>query len=194
MDRLRRGHKDEASDEWRELGPRRDAPREGDAESLLELQAQAGNRAVTELVGVHGADAGRSSVQRDLADGTQTATPDADKGAKPRVDTLSIPELNLAVPVLSFEGSQSGRRGPGEEVTVTFAPEHMTARLWEAMTKGREFGTVTVTLGPMTVTLRGVIITAAQMSPNAASLTLNCSKMVIDPGPQQPPGPSDWGE
>ena len=206
MDRLRRRRGDEVPDEWRVPAPQHDPPQGSDAESLLDLQARAGNRAVTELVGAPGTDAGRTSVQRDGADGTPTATPD--KGTSPRVDTLSIPDLKLGVPIQSFQGT---RRGPGREggrggdrggepestageVTVTLLAEHLSSKLFEAAAKGRQFGTVTITLGAATITLHGVVISGVQMSTNSASLTLNFSSMEFDTGTRPEPPTSEWSE
>ena len=207
MDRLRRRRRDEVPDEWRVPAPQHDPALGSDAESLLDLQARAGNRAVTELVGAPGPDAGSPSVQRDGADGTPTASPD-DKGASPRVDTLSIPDLKLGVPIQSFQGTH---RGPGREggrggdrggepestageVTVTLLAEHLSPKLFEAAAKGRQFGTVTITLGAATITLHGVIISGVQMSTNSASLTLNFSSMEFDPGTRPEPPTSESSE
>ncbi|HEY6570602.1 MAG TPA: hypothetical protein VIZ22_09945 [Candidatus Limnocylindrales bacterium] len=200
MDHLRRRRRDE--DEWRERAPQRDAPQGADAESLLDLQARAGNRAVTELVGAHGTDAGGPTIQRDGEDGTPTATPDGDKGAKPRVNTMSIPELKLGVPVQSFEGTRRapGREGGREmtagEVTVGLLAEHFDSRLFEASAKGRVFSTVTITLGPATITLHGVLISGVQMSKDATSLTLHYTSIEINPGPPEKESPPayDLGE
>jgi hypothetical protein len=197
VDHLRRRRRDE--DEWRERAPQRDAPQGADTESLLDLQARAGNRAVTELVGAQGTDAGLPQVQRESPDAAPTATPDAE--GKPRVDTMSIPELNVAVPIQSIDSSRmgpSGRGGSGRdrekkstagELTVLFAAEHFNPKLMEAMNQGREFGTVTITISTMTITLHGVIISGAHMGRESASISLSFSSMDFDPGPKERESP-----
>ena len=106
---------------------------------------------------------------------------------------MSIPELNVAVPIQSIDSSGvrprgrggSGRdrekEGPSGEVSVLFAAEHLNPRLLEAMNKGREFGTVTIKISTVTITLHGVIISGLNMGKESASITLAFSSMEYRP-------------
>jgi hypothetical protein len=191
VDRQRRHHEDEASDERGSRAPRPAAADGADA-AILDLQATAGNRAVTELLGAPAA--GDLALQRDATDGTPMAEP-AGTEASPTSSTMSIPDLKLSMPVDSVQqrgrgvgdvGGQSGRtqreRSRSGEVTVTFKAENMDARLMEAAAKGRQFDIVTITIGSLTLTLHGVAISSVQVGTDTVSLSLNVSSMEFTRG------------
>ena len=187
MDRQRRHREDEASDERRSRTPGPTTADGADA-AIVDLQATAGNRAVTELLGP---TAGDVAIQRDTTDGTPPAEPTDTSTATG--STMSIPDLKLSVRV---ESVQQGGRGGGRvggagskgegstsgEVTVTFKAEDLDPRLMEAAAKGRQFGVVTITIGSVTMTLHDVVISSAQMSGETASLSLNFSSREFTPG------------
>ncbi len=200
MDRQRPRRWDEESESRRAMAPQRDTSVGSDADSILDLQAQAGNRAVSELLSAReGAEP--VPVQRDGGDGTPTATP-ADTGPSPGVNTMSIPELKLGVPVQSVQNSTRGPGGGGSggggEVTVTLSAKDLDPRLWEAAAKGRQFSSITITIGQATITLHGVVISGVNMGTNSASLTLNFSSMEFNPGASgestEPPPDYDLGK
>ena len=65
-------------------------------------------------------------------------------------------------------------------MTVTLSAKDLDPRLWEAAAKGRQFSTITITIGQATITLHGVVISGVNMGTDAASLTLNFSSMEFD--------------
>jgi hypothetical protein len=192
VDRQRRHREDEASDERQARAPR-PAEADGADAAILDLQARAGNRAVTELIRAPGA--GDVAVQRDATDGTPTAEPIGTE-ASPTANTMSIPDLKLSVVVESVQqggrgaGGAGGSGGSGAnrerptsgEVTVTLKAENLDPRLMEAAAKGRHFDVVTITIGSVTMTLLEVAISSAQMCTDSASLSLNFSSMEFTPG------------
>ena len=129
MDRQRRHREDEASDERRSRAPR-PAEADGADAAILDLQATAGNRAVTELLGPA---AGEVALQRDTTDGTPTAEP-ADSAAPTTGSTMSIPALDLSVPLLSV---QQGAKPGGVGGTGTAKPGASTAGEVDGHVQGR---------------------------------------------------------
>ena len=178
MDRQRRHREDESSDVRQARAPRPDEASGADA-AILDLQAMAGNRAVTELLAP---TAGDFPVQRDTTDDTPTAEPMDTTTSATR--TMSIPDLKLSVPITSIQmvAPRSGRGGTGDssreqatsgEVVVTFGADDLSPALFAAVSQGQQFGVVTITLGSATLTLHGVVISSAQKSGESASVSLN---------------------
>ena len=178
MDRQRPHRDDEASDERQARAPR---PIEagGADTAILDLQATAGNRAVTELLAPSTGDV---AVQRETTDESPTAEPTDTTASATR--TMSIPDLKLSVPIQSIQmGAQrAGRGGTGNssreqatsgEVVVTFGADNLSPALFAAAAQGQQFGVVTITLGASTLTLHGVVISSAQRSGDSASVSLN---------------------
>ena len=178
MDRQRPHRDDEASDERQARAPRPIEAGGADA-AILDLQATAGNRAVTELLAPSTGDV---AVQRETTDESPTAEPTDTTASATR--TMSIPDLKLSVPIQSIQmGAQrAGRGGTGNssreqatsgEVVVTFGADNLSPALFAAAAQGQQFGVVTITLGASTLTLRGVVISSAQRSGDSASVSLN---------------------
>ena len=187
MDRQRRHREDEASDEGRSRAPRPTTADGADA-AILDLQATAGNRAVTELLGPM---AGDVAIQRDTTDGTPAAEPTDTSTATG--NTMSIPDLKLSVPVESVQtavnGADRGTSGRGSreqttsgEVVVMFRAEHLSPALFAAVAQGQQFAVVTITIRSSTLTLHGVVISGAQKGGETASLTLNFSSREFKSG------------
>ncbi len=192
MDRQRRHREDEASEDRQSRAPR---PTEADGSdaAILDLQATAGNRAVTELLAAPGTDATTTTAQRDTPNGAPTAEP-ADSGAPTGGSTMSIPVLDLSVPLMSIQQgkapSPGGTGGAGTakpesstagEATVTFKADDLDPRLWTAAADGRTFETVTITFASMTLTLHGVVLSSVQTARDVVSITLNFSSRDVKP-------------
>jgi Type VI secretion system effector, Hcp len=107
---------------------------------------------------------------------------------------MSIPALDLSVPLLSVQRGRSaspgGVGGTGTakpeastagEATVTFKVDDLDPRLWTAAADGRTFDTVTITFASMTLTLHGVAISSVQTSRDVVSVTLNFSSREFKP-------------
>ena len=125
--------------------------------AILDLQATAGNRAVTELLGPM---AGDVAIQRDTTDGTPAAEPTDTSTATG--NTMSIPDLKLSVPVESVQtavnGADRGTSGRGSreqttsgEVVVMFRAEHLSPALFAAVAQGQQFAVVTITIRSSTL-------------------------------------------
>ncbi len=187
MDRERRHREDEASEARQARAPQPNEPHGADA-AILDLQATAGNRAVTELLAP---SAGDTAVQRDTTNDTPTAEPmDATTSA---TRTMSIPDLKLSVPIQSIQmvAPRAGRGGTGDssreqattgEVVVTFGADDLSPALFAAVAQGQQFAVVTITLGSSTLTLRGVMISSAQKIGDSASVSLNFTSREFTPG------------
>ena len=157
---------------------RRDDPRSA---SILDLQGRAGNQAVAELLGGRASDAARTPVQRDVPKG-ETDT----KGGKTSgAGTMTIPTLDMAVPILSFSQQAGGagqKKESGGEVTVTLSEADVDARIWQAAASGRHFDLITIALGTSTFTLHDVVISSVNTGSGTVSVGLNFGSMEFGSG------------
>ncbi len=175
MDGQRRRRWDEEPD-TRRAAPRDDASDGSATEPILDLQARAGNRAVSELL----AAGAVSTVQREAPNAPPVGDPADSGNAAGRA--ISIPELKLNLPIESASIGNSGPIRPGElprDVSVTFAASQADARLVHAASTGSQFGTVVITLGPTKLTLHGATITAFSMSSGSMVLQLNAASVDV---------------
>lgn len=167
--------RDEDADKEHTRATRRERRENPDTASILALQASAGNRAVT----------ARLEVQRDPADQAPAAEP-ANEGTTTASGTISIPEMDLVMPILSFSRQVQGpgeRKSESGDVVVTIAMESLDPRISEAVAKGRQFDTITVVIGSRsTFTLRSVVFTSFQVSSDTATLSLNFASSEFSPG------------
>lgn len=145
--------------------------------SILHLQASAGNRAVQGLL--------EMQVQRQPAGEAPAAEP-ANEGKSSASGTMSIPDMDISVPIISFMQQVGGAReakGSSGEVVVTIALEHLDPGISKATADGRRFDTITVTIGSKaTFTLRGVVFSSLNMGSDMATLSLNFTSMQFSPG------------
>jgi hypothetical protein len=165
--------------------PRPDPDEGSAADSILDLQARAGNQAVTELLAAPAPGAAAPvSLQRDASE--TGAEPADDRGAS-GVPRISIPELKLDAPIQSFQRTGSGRKGQGsgDEVVITMESGGADVRLQRAAAEGKSFPLVVITMGRMTMTLHGVVISSAQISNNVSTFTLNFTAIEVDFGPSE---------
>jgi hypothetical protein len=162
---------------------RQDEAAEGsEAESILDLQARAGNRAVSELLSAR-EGAAPVPVQRDTGD-EKTGAEASGAGKVPSSYTMSIPQLELTVPIESVQQASGPRGGdtnraptPSGEVIVTVSADNLDQRLVEAAMKGRPFATITIAIGTATITLHNVVISSFQMGTGSATLQLNAQSI-----------------
>ena len=143
--------------------------------AILDLQATAGNRAVTELLAPTAGDvAGAARHDRwhaaaEPMDTTTSAT-----------RTMSIPDLKLSVPIQSIQmvAPRAGRGGTGDssreqatsgEVVVTFGADTSARRCSPRSPRVNSSPSSTITLGSATLTLHGVVISSAKKSGESAS-------------------------
>jgi hypothetical protein len=154
------------------------------ADSILDLQARAGNQAVAELLAAPGVDAvGPVALQRDATDAAPAD--DRDQAGPAR---MAIPELELDLPLQSFQqtpGRGPGRGQSGDEFVVTMAAGKGDVRLQEAAAKGRSFAVVTITFGSMTFTLHGVVISSFQVGGDISTFTLNFTSVEVTRRPAE---------
>lgn len=185
MNDRRHLRRDEDADRERSPAPQRERRENPETASILDLQSAVGNRAVAQLLESREGDAAPTTLQRQPADQSPAAEP-ANEGTTSATGTMSIPEMDLAMPILSFS-QQVG--GPGErkrssgDVVVSIALESLDPRIQEAVAKGKQFATITVALGSgTTITLRSVVFSSFQVGSNIATLSLNFASMEFSPG------------
>ena len=165
MDHRRQRRPDEEREGALRRAPRPAASQGADTDAIIDLQASAGNQAVTALLAAPGAEPAAPTtpaVQRDRKDPVP-----ADEDQAARGPRMAIPELKLDLPIQSFQRQVRGptsREQAGEsEMTVILTPGEADARLMRAAGEGRSFAVVTIVAGGMTMTLKGVVISSAQV-------------------------------
>ena len=188
MDRQRPHRDDEASDERQARAPR---PIEagGADTAILDLQATAGNRAVTELLAPSTGDV---AVQRETTD--ELADCRAHRhdrvGHSHHVDP-GPQALRARSQSIQMGAQRAGRGGTGNssreqatsgEVAATFGADNLSPALFAAAAQGQQFGVVTITLGASTLTLHGVVISSAKRSGDSASVSLNFTSRELTSG------------
>ena len=97
--------------------------------------------------------------------------------------TMSIPEMKLAMPLVSFS-QQAGRptqpKTSSGEVVVSIALKDLDPRIAEAVAKGKQFATITVAIGSKTTfTLRSVVFSSFQIGSDIATLSLSFTSMDV---------------
>ena len=189
MNDRRQMRRDEDGDRERSSAPQRERRENPEAASILDLQGSAGNRAVAQLLETRDSRDTRAApalatLQRQPVDQGSEAEPTDTRTSA--VGTLSIPDLEMAIPILSFSHSASGTREPrtaSGEVFVSMAVERMDPRLVDWMVKGKPFAVITVAVGSKaTFTLRGVQISSINVSGDTASLSLSFESIEFGPG------------
>jgi hypothetical protein len=162
--------------------------------TILDLQARAGNTAVTGLLGGDGPAALRVAVQRDKGRGS--AGSDKDERKRPVVAMLVIPELGSTVPLQAVQSDMRSRGGGGgtgtrepdnrpADVHIVAALEDTPTELHAAAAGGRMFATVTIAFGRLRLLLAEVIIAGFSVSPAAGgnqsvALTLNAGSIATE--------------
>jgi hypothetical protein len=164
------------------------------ADSILVLHDRAGNRAVASLLTARGRAPTRVPVQRD----TPAKTPGPGKGTDGKTSasgTMSIPDLKLSLPILSFSQQVRGTNREKEtagDATVTIALSDLDPRLSEAAAKGRRFDTITITIGSgTTLTLHGVFISGVNIGAETVGLSFSFDSISRENRPPDE-GPRDW--
>ncbi len=175
MNDRRHLRRDDDADRELSPAPRRERRESPEAASILDLQGSVGNRAVAQLL----------ELQRQPADQAPGAEP-ANDGPTTASGTMTIPEMKLAMPILSFSQQIGRPREPDStagEVVVTISMESLDPRIAEAVAKGREFETITVTIGTKSkFTLHSVVFSSFQLGSDMATLSLNFKSMEFSPG------------
>lgn len=153
-----------------------------DSAAILELQGRAGNRAVAAMLEAHGAEAARSPVQRQPEGQALPAEP-ANEGKTSAAGTMTLPELDMTVPIASFQQQVGRPAQPKEasgEVMVTVAIADLDPRIAQAAARGDRFAEITVTIGAKTITMHEVVFSGFNIASDYAALTLNFTS--IEPG------------
>lgn len=102
---------------------------------------------------------------------------------------MSIPDLELTVPILSFSRQVSGPRQPKDEsgeVVVSIALDKLDPRIAQAVSSGKQFASITVVLGSTTLTLSDVIFASFNVGSEIATLSLNFQKIEVGKGAAAP--------
>lgn len=161
--------------------------------TILDLQARAGNTAVTGLLAGNGPAALRVAVQRDKGRGS--AGSDKDERKRPVVAILAIPDLGTSVPLQAVQSDMRSSRGGGTgtrepdnrpaDVHIVAALEDTPTELHAAAAGGRMFATVTIAFGRLRLLLAEVIIAGFSVSPAAGgnqsvALTLNAGSIATE--------------
>ena len=185
MNDRRHLRRDDDADRERSGAPRHERRETPETAAVLDLQSSVGNRAVTQLLESRDSDAAPMTLQRDPVDQAPTADP-ANEGKTSATGTMTIPEMDLEMPILSFSqqvANPNQPKTPTGEVAVTIALESLDPRIQEAVVKGKQFATITVAIGSKTtVTLHGVVFSSFQLSSDIATLSLNFTSMEFSPG------------
>jgi hypothetical protein len=168
----------------RSPAPRPERRENPEAASIIDLQASAGNRAVQALLESRAADPALAPLQRQPADQAPGAEP-ADTRTS-AAGTMTIPDMDLVMPILSFQ-QQVGRpnqpKTESGEVIVAVALENLDPAIQEAVAKGRHFDTITVAIGSKsTFTLHSVVFSSFQVGSDIATVSLNFASMEFSPG------------
>ncbi len=101
------------------------------------------------------------------------------------VGTMTIPDMELVVPIHSFSQQIKGAgrlKDSSGDVTVTIPLDGFSPRIAEAVSKGRHFDTITVTIGSQLFTLHGVVIESLQMTIETFALSLNFTSIEVGKG------------
>jgi hypothetical protein len=177
--------RDEDADKEPSPPPGRERRENPETASILDLQGSVGNRAVAALLVSREADAALAPLQRQPADQAPGAEP-ANDGKTSATGTMTIPEMDLVMPILSFQQQVGRTRQPKDssgEVFVAIALESLDPRIQEAAAKGEHFDTITVAIGPKsTFTLHSVVFSSFNVGSNTATLSLNFTSMEFSPG------------
>jgi hypothetical protein len=177
----RRLRRDDDTD--RDQAPTRPAGRHDNpaTAAILDLQSSAGNHAVGQLLQTGAHDPALVPLQREPVDQAPGAEPTDTRTSAG--ETMTIPELELVMPILSFQ-QQAGRpnqpKSESGEVVVTLAIEKLDPRIAESVAKGRQFATITIVIGSRsTITLSGVVLSSYSVGSDTATLSLNFTSIVF---------------
>lgn len=185
MNARRRLSRDEDADKAQSPAPRHERRENPETASILDLRARAGIRAIAALLEQRGADASVATLQRQPAEQAPTAEP-ANEGKTSAAGTMSIPEMDLEMPIISFmqQARATGRpKDSSGEVVVSIAMESLDSKIHQAAATGKQFDTITVTIGSgATFTMHSVVITNFQLGSDMATLSLNFTAMEFNPG------------
>jgi hypothetical protein len=152
------------------------------ANAVLDLQRQAGNRSVVELLGGRGPESLQAQVQRDADETIGGATTGGDPAAAPVAEvgtatnaTMAIPDLDLVMPIGSYR-SAGGPGGTGtttpKSIIVTLPAEALDPRITQGLMRGDRWATVVLSSGGVALTLRDATADSISTGGSSASLTL----------------------
>ena len=183
--------RDEDTDRRRSAVARREEHESPETAAVLDLQERAGNRAVAGMLETQGATARGVTLQLQPDGPAQPANDDKSSAAA----TMTIPEMKLSIPILSYSRDVGGPNQPkkaGGNLTVSIPVKSLDPRLAQAVARGDRFETITIEARTHKITLHGVMFSSFQMGGDVATLTLNFTSIEFGPG-TEPPDP-DKGE
>ena len=172
IDRRRRRAEDEAPGAGLRL-PRREPRDGGPRGAVLDLQERAGNQAVAELLTATPAG-DVASVQRDA--------PKKDEKKAVPPPSMQIAELDLDLPITSFQRQAGGTNTPkteGGDASVTMQSSGQAATFMKALASGQRFATITIKIGTSTVTLHDVVVSHFAVSGENETLGLSFGSMEV---------------
>ncbi len=182
--------RDEEPDAHRSPAPGPERRENRETATILDLQGSAGNRAVAQLLetresrdarDARDAAPARATLQRQPADQSPRAEPTDSRTTA--TGTMSIPEMEVDMPILSFARRVSGPGSPktsAGDVEVAIALGSLDPRISEAAAKGRQFATITIQVGSRTFTLHSVVITSFNVNSEIATLSLNFTSIDVE--------------
>jgi hypothetical protein len=137
------------------------------------------------MLELHGADGGRSAVQRQPAGDTPGADPANEGGKGSAVGTMTIPDMKMSIPIQSFSRQAQGtgqKKEASGELFVSMAATAMDPRLAQAVARGEHVATITIVAGSQTFTMHDVFFSGYSISGETASLSLNFASMELGSG------------
>lgn len=148
--------------------------------SILDLQASAGNRAVAQLLESREGDPAPAPVQRQWSAPKPAPAPEpTDRGPTP-TGTMTIPDVKLTMPIISFSYPNLGARDAKDKsgvVDVKIPLERADAWIYGAVSGGRHFDTITIANSRQTVTLHSVVISNMSIAHDMAQISLSYTSM-----------------
>lgn len=178
---VRRG---EDAERERSPGLRSERREHPETASILDLQGSAGNRAVAQLLETRDRHSALAPLQRQPLDQAPGAEP-TDSRTQAN-GTVTIPEMELVMPIISFQQQVKGTNEPKSEageVVVSIALASLDPRISEAVAKGTHFETITIAIGSSTTfTLHSVVLSSFNVGSEIATLSLNFTSIEVGSG------------
>ena len=172
--------RDEDADKEQSPAPRREQRENSETASILDLQSSAGNRAVAQLLKSRETTP-VPAVQRDWGDPKPREEP-KDSGPT-ATGTMTVPDLELVVPILSFSRQAGSPNQPKTEsgvASVTIPIDVSDVKIHEAVIKGKHFATVTIAIASRsTITLHDVVFSDIQLGREMAQVSMDFASMDV---------------